>query len=149
MPARTIINASMHQPAQRIAVRFGDRRDPQQAATNNTRRALRAMRGWRNVRNNINDLIMQQRNANSLCACTPDEAKTPPTRLLSRNINKSTSGTYMVRLTSPPCNSPEARAWLKTGREQRAERVPNPVLANYPTESRTHHDFRISPPPRR
>ena len=66
MPARTIINASMHQPAQRIAVRFGDRRDPQQAATNNTRRALRAMRVWRNVRNNINDLIMQQRNANSL-----------------------------------------------------------------------------------
>jgi hypothetical protein len=28
MPARTIINASMHQPAHRIAVRFGHRRDP-------------------------------------------------------------------------------------------------------------------------
>jgi hypothetical protein len=35
------------------------------------------MRVWRNVRNYINDLIMQQRNANSLCACTPDEPKPP------------------------------------------------------------------------
>jgi hypothetical protein len=59
-------------------------------------------------------------------------------------INKSTSGTYMVRLLQ------FARgpwAWLKTGRVQRAERVPNPVLANYRIESRTHHDFDISPPP--
>jgi hypothetical protein len=38
---------------------------------------------WRNVRNNINDLIMQQRNANSLCACTPDELKTPNTTTIA------------------------------------------------------------------
>ena len=61
-------------------------------------------------------------------------------------INKSTSGTYMLRLLQ------FARGpwtWLKTGRVQRAERVPNPVLANYRIESRTHHDFDVSPPPRR
>lgn len=62
---------------------------------------------------------------------------------------KSTSGTYMVRLKALSCNSPEARAWLKAGRVQRAERVPNPVLANYRIESHTHHDFDISTPPRR
>ena len=38
---------------------------------------------WRNVRNNINDLIMQQRNANSLCACTPDELKPPITATIA------------------------------------------------------------------
>jgi hypothetical protein len=41
------------------------------------------MHVWRNVRNNINDLIMQQRNANSLCACTLAELKPPNTATIA------------------------------------------------------------------
>jgi phosphodiesterase/alkaline phosphatase D-like protein len=62
---------------------------------------------WRNVRNSINDLIMQHTNVNSLCACTPDELKPPQHYHYRVMINKSTSGTYMGRLTALPCNSLE------------------------------------------
>jgi len=86
IPVPVAQTASMHQTAYSTHnCAFRRLKDPPFAseATNNMRRALRAMRVWRNVRNNIDDLIMQQRDANSLCACTLDELKPPNTTAIA------------------------------------------------------------------